>query len=561
MFRYRDVSNQFTRHYDFKTHYFSVQKSVNSHVQLSLKYEQLKAPEIHSTLMKPMTEEIIRISELKEEGHQKGPNNVIFILLLLRYEFLIQSENNLICYDLLIAKANVCELLAIRMLREYKSIQRINVLFIKPLSEMNPTYNFNTLELCVLSDSKKFLSQPAIVRILDRFHNGELTNTEGIFIDAEKGLLDSDGIASYKFNHISFGKIIQRSKTVPSIDRRSEIHENDYLALRGFLVDYANRFMLLTQGEILFNMVKIFFGFTPSVWNNWEHYKTSGKVIQMGYLFLIQFIIGTILAICLSGIFAKVRENNEDEFNFFKATNLVVYLKMAKLNKSKSLVHETLTTFKLPIICIIFVYELVVSKFRSQNKSSSKELKNFQFIKPEAENRSDDRRRSYASTRRYSNKPNKYQSLSSIGHNLRTASNDSLFISELLNNKYGKIRIEKPKPIDTTTSHTPSKASIIFGTPRQRQFFPPPRTSSQMSETTTNDLVNRLVALESLMEEHFSNKSVLAYNIHHNDQIPDIEVSMDEDVFEDMDTSIISHKDVILSDSTIEQYNESDDTF
>ena len=108
-----------SRKHDFKTHYFNIQKLINSKVQLSLKYEQLKSPEIHSTLMRPITQEILNISH-DNESDQKISNHIIFILLLLRYEYLIQSENNLIAFDLLITKATVCEILSIRMLREYK---------------------------------------------------------------------------------------------------------------------------------------------------------------------------------------------------------------------------------------------------------------------------------------------------------------------------------------------------------------------------------------------------------------------------------------------------------
>ena len=71
------------------------------------------------------------------------------------------------------------------------------MLFIKPLYEVDQQYNFNTLELSVLCNAKKFLSQPIIVRILERFYNGELINNESShmtgsgmsYTDDEKGYL------------------------------------------------------------------------------------------------------------------------------------------------------------------------------------------------------------------------------------------------------------------------------------------------------------------------------------------------------------------------------------
>lgn len=272
MFRHhRDVSSHLNRQHDFKDDYYKIQRLINDKVHLSLKFEQLKSPEIHSTLMKPITDEILRISELSssplaaylqhdtqpeiigssslavterrdsrlgrstyttldavsretiEGPRQKVSNNVIFILLLLRYEYLIQLENNLVCFDLLITKATVCELLSIRMLREYKSLNRVNMLFIKPLYEVDQQYNFNTLELSVLCNAKKFLSQPIIVRILERFYNGELINNESShmtgsgmsYTDDEKGLLEADCVTDYQFRRISYKQIIKRANTVP----------------------------------------------------------------------------------------------------------------------------------------------------------------------------------------------------------------------------------------------------------------------------------------------------------------------------------------------------------
>lgn len=39
--------------------------------------------------------------------------NVVYMLLMLRFEYIIESKNNLIMYDLLVTKANICEVLVI----------------------------------------------------------------------------------------------------------------------------------------------------------------------------------------------------------------------------------------------------------------------------------------------------------------------------------------------------------------------------------------------------------------------------------------------------------------
>ncbi|KAK6204287.1 putative cation channel family transporter [Scheffersomyces amazonensis] len=612
--RIRDFNVSQTNHaypVEFKYLYFCIQKLVNKKVTLSLKYEQLKTPEIYSTLIKPLIESTIKFSENKivdsnrnnkySDDSNKVSNYVVFILLLIRYEFLIQSENNLILFELLITKANVCELLAIRMLREYKSYNRIKLLFMKPMN----SDNFNTLELGVLSNSKRFLSQPIIVRILDRFYKGELidisdnnsvgnSNSTYNENDDENGLFNHD-IVNYKFNKISFKNVIKRSNIVPKyqsivinlkltcfmalyffiiLNKKKIVSDfQDILVtsaeivfwLMGFnfnlefiikliniemkyfnmiiwnyidfililLIDTAfilkviksdyfddlfsvisivlvprilsmfnnyrffnliivsfNRmmfnliglicfFITLISGfyfsfislsknrsnyDIMFDMTKIFFGFTPSVWNNWDNYNTLGKIIQMGYLFLIQFIIGTILAIVLGQIFSKVNDNNQEEFNYFKSINLILYFKMAKLNNNKGFGSVILNIFKLPIIIVIFIYELMLSKlsYKPSIILNNNELKHFTFLNKDdydldylsiQENYDEEslliqksRRTPSQFKRRYSNKQpqmlttpklNQVQSISTLGGNYRSASTDSTFIDELLNKKYG----------------------------------------------------------------------------------------------------------------------------
>ncbi|KAL1573985.1 hypothetical protein MG5_02421 [Candida albicans P57072] len=776
MFRHhRDVSSHLNRQHDFKDDYYKIQRLINDKVHLSLKFEQLKSPEIHSTLMKPITDEILRISELSssplaaylqhdtqpeiigssslavterrdsrlgrstyttldavsretiEGPRQKVSNNVIFILLLLRYEYLIQSENNLVCFDLLITKATVCELLSIRMLREYKSLNRVNMLFIKPLYEVDQQYNFNTLELSVLCNAKKFLSQPIIVRILERFYNGELINNESShmtgsgmsYTDDEKGLLEADCVTDYQFGRISYKQIIKRANTVPkyqsivinfklimlsifyfslifgnpmgigtlfwiiglsfNIELITKLYNIEWQFVRTiiwnyidfcliFLIDlsfalkiantpyFSDVFSLIgiilfprilsifnnykffnlivlsfnkmiwnlvglifffftlisgfyfsfltlsinqAKGEILFDMVKIFFGFTPSVWNNWENYNLLGKFTLMGYLFLIQFIVGTILAICLSGVFAKVRDSNQEEFNYFKTTNLILYFKMARLNNSNNWTNSFLHIFKIPIIIILFGYELIKSK--SFHKQISSELKNFTFLKQDEDNiqgtghevDGESNIMGRSTKRRLSRRYNKYQSLSTLnGGNIRTASTDSFFINELLNKRYGG-KIEK---VRTNTSERVISRKFLqqpFAVPRQpqpqaqhqqplqniqtsRQQSPPsiisspPHSGSHNNNnnfgTVTDNILTRLnnlennIAKRTLMSTSVDdNKSVMMYNINeieNNDSNEEISINSQE--MDSPEDEFESSKDNTMED--IDQY-DSDETF
>lgn len=614
------------RSLEFKYLYFKLQSLINKQVKLTLKYEQMKSPEIHATLIKPISSKVIelantgmlrsRLGKVHQATNIWSPKleflpeytdstlsiDLVFILLLLRYEYTIQSVNNLIRYELLQTKANLCELLAIRMLREYSSRNRTNILLEKPLKEFNK--DFNTLELSVLCKAKKFLSQPVITHILEKFYNGELIIKGKYNIDKslEEQPLTSSNIVNYQFTKVSFRNVNVRANVVPKyqsivinlklmfftilyfiliLNYKNEFNDglpmksiellfwlmgvnfnfeflikvlsiefvyfkkilwnyvdlvlillidiafvlkfvshplysnvfslisiiimprmlsvfNNYeffnllvLSLKkmswklfgffcmyislisGFYLSFISLTLNLSNYDIAFDMLKIFFGFTPAVWNNWDNYNNVGRVVQMGYLFLIQFIIGTILAIVLSQVFAKVNETNKEEFNYTKTVNLILYFKTSKLHFDKGsystlILNKILNIFKLPIVASLFVYELILSKAYSRKRPEH--LKYFTFLNKEKDYyedsdlmRIDDDTdismvtRSRKPSDFYRRGSNNFQtttlnpvhSINTMA-NFRSASTDSLFIDAMLGKKYGnlqsgKLQLERTK--------------------------------------------------------------------------------------------------------------------
>lgn len=573
------------RELEFKYLYFKIQQLVNQRVTLTLKYEQIRSPEIHATLMKPLSIRILgaassvhllkKFTHLVESLGTLYPGTykygflaenfegsrvsifLVFILLLLKYEYMIQSKNNLIRYDLLNTKAIVCEVMAIRMLREYQSNDRVNLLLVAPCNRLLdgrnsnlPVKRFNTLELAVLTKSMKFLNQPSIIHVLDKFYNGELvvkmrnkavddnilrTLLEGYVAKdfQEYNSLIENGeintITNYSFARVTLRKVMTRTNIVPKyqalvlnlkliffallhlvlISYHRTISQNPKLSRRavyyfevvywllglGFnfeffmklfnislvylrkivwtyvdiilllLVDIAFSlrvlllfgkvtsdryfdffslisivllprilsilnnyeffnmillsfkrmlwklvglfflFLSLISGfylsfislaigrsgyDIAFDMVKIFFGFTPAVWSNWASYNNLGRTVQMAYLFLSQFIIATILAIVLSQVFSKVYETNKEEFAYFKATNLIVYFQSSNIfydngiyaHKYKifnyNILIFILSCLKFPIVLLIYTHELVATRYAP--KKLKDDMKNFTFF-------------------------------------------------------------------------------------------------------------------------------------------------------------------------------------
>ncbi|KAF5209162.1 hypothetical protein E0198_004438 [Clavispora lusitaniae] len=589
------------RYLEFKHLYFRLQSLLNQKVVLSLKYEQLKTPEIRMSLIRPLVSQITQLSSLARlhalfqpslhdihETPQFAPlpygtvasnvsessisTNVIYVLLLLRYEYQIQSENHLVMYDLLTTKANICEVLAIRMLREYRSMDRINLLFLNPMqlsSDSAPLASeqhhllkntkhlvcFNTLELSILAKAKKFLSQPVVIHILDRIYNGDLIIKEqqypksdddswaSLLISSAKPSEDSreypllgrsfsaefneaeKNVVNYRFNRTSMKKVLVRSQVVPkyqalvinlkygmltllflvlvlrhknnsselgnsfvgklisvlfwmlalsfNFDNIVKLSHIEFKFLKKivwtyfdllivFLIDtsfvlrlllifdkisvstYYSVFSLisillfprmlsvfnnyeffnmmivsfkkmswnmiamfclfvslifgfflcfititidLSTYEVAFSMLKLFFGFTPAVWDHWDSYNQLGRAIQLAYLFLIQFIVATILAIVLGNVFAKVSQTNKEEFEYLKTTNLIIYLKWGHLHWTQAshmwlirVFHYVVNFFKFPIILLIYFYELLIKDNRQLLRKQQSDLKTFTFL-------------------------------------------------------------------------------------------------------------------------------------------------------------------------------------
>ncbi|CAK9439330.1 uncharacterized protein LODBEIA_P35040 [Lodderomyces beijingensis] len=689
MFRYRDASNfENATRSDFKSHYHKIQRLINTRVHLSLKYDQLRSPEIRATLMSPITHEIVAICE-STSLNLDVCTHLIFILLLLRYEYFIQSENNLLYFDLLSTKAMVCEILAVRMLREYKSQQRIKMLFYKcphPIKINGAELDINTFELGVLTSSKLFLSQPIIIQILDRFYEGDLVQSEKYMReDDEKSLLGDDFGNLRAGRRISFSRLFYKANVVPRyqtlalnlklivfaalyfvmmfgpvnwitetsfwvlgvslnlelflkvthIDHRflNMILWNHidlwliimldasflmrFFVLRHYYTDifsligvilfprllsvFSNyksfnlivisfnkmiwnlvglvfffftlisgfyfSFIALNQdqskGVILFNMVKIFFGFTPSVWDNWEYFNTLGKMMQMLYLFLIQFIVGTILAICLSGIFLKARENMQQEFYYYKSKNMVSYFRMAKLNQRRNLPNYFLQLFKAPVVLVIFVDEFISTASHSR-RSPGGNLKNFVFFKsdePFGDAGANERNQIFLKN---------HQSLSTLGGGqLRTGSTDSFFIDQLLSRKYGTGmgtgissstemgtgKIEKSSNNEDrkisskrmlSPNAQPQSLQRLSSAHRRHSLFHQSSPSCQQTPAAFNSnmaggLLSRITTLEhlkakrSISSDADDNKSVLIYDI--------AEIAHDDDDLEKDGESISSEID------------------
>lgn len=507
MQRRRDISTNTyqtllkLRTYDFAFLYPKIKGVIDTKLKLLLKYENFKQPEIYRSIVRPLTNTLIELKSFEEHPF------IIHILLLLRYEYQIQSQFNLVRFDLLQSKATLVEILAIRMLREYNNQVRMNLMFIDPLRK------FTTLDLAILSELKKFLCQPVVIQIMDKLFTGEAilignTRHNNVSFDPENQKLLAIPQVSF-FEVLPYNALaatlrdcIKRATSVPKYVEYVHIMKLILLALTYlelllvlqenialhclitiltidmniqymlriryvswdllnrivwtyadfvliFLLDitivslvitgkphevanlilivlfpkiilhmfshyeflnlilisfkqmtfkllgvfflfislisgYYVSFIKLSKSsvkdsEVLYGMLQVFFGFTPAIWSNWENYDSLGNIIQLNYLFLMQFILSTILAIILSQEFVKLNNVNLEEFHYLQTLNILVELKQS----FQSFRSITSLGLNYPLSIFIWAYERY-HQWRNNNSANSdkykKEMKLFTFV-------------------------------------------------------------------------------------------------------------------------------------------------------------------------------------
>jgi hypothetical protein len=97
----------------------------------------------------------------------------------------------------------------------------------------------------------------------------------------------------------------------------------------GFWVAFTMAFArnIFSPSGVAFDLLKILFGFTPTVWENWRYYSPIGRFILLFYLFITHFVILTILIAVLSNSFSAITENSHEEHQYLLAVNTISMIK------------------------------------------------------------------------------------------------------------------------------------------------------------------------------------------------------------------------------------------
>ncbi|SCZ99402.1 BZ3500_MvSof-1268-A1-R1_Chr3-1g05994 [Microbotryum saponariae] len=159
-----------------------------------LSYDQLKSPTINFSLVRPLT--------LKLSRGDRPPSPLIYALLVCRVHFLAVASDDLAFLALNTTRADLCELLAVKMLSVYgnqpTSYDLLHVLTasfnpyqgatqgmfeqsegvdedeLKRLYEWGQRQRENALELGIFSEAKRFVRSPLVQQVVRAIYKGEV---------------------------------------------------------------------------------------------------------------------------------------------------------------------------------------------------------------------------------------------------------------------------------------------------------------------------------------------------------------------------------------------------
>lgn len=241
-----------------------------------------------------------------------------------------------------------------------------------------------------------------------------------------------------------------------------------FTLISGFFLSFVSLSVHLSKQKISFDMLKILFGYTPVAWSSWKNYTTLGKILLISYLFIVQFLIVTLLVVVLSDSYVVFSKTSKQEYYFAQAVRLTINQRISKGELFARKRKSGLVSIFVEMICfisrflnsvIVFPLSLILflhQRLKTYEPQEAAPLK-FTFFDEEdlfnAVNGNLDEAESILTS-----------PVSDFGagsrplvrHHLTSASTDSLFIDEILHKRYGPTATRKPE-----NRRVPSSGSVM----------------------------------------------------------------------------------------------------
>lgn len=152
----------------------AIREDINAAVDTSLTWEQLKSPQLHSFLVRPL---LIKCRDKRSRA-------IIFCLLTNCAQYLKEAEEDTARAGVNNSRALTCELLACKYLKEFTPRELIDVLTFDfwPLKGdprlldrvATRSQRISALELAIKGVCKRFLATPLVVQVLENIWKGNI---------------------------------------------------------------------------------------------------------------------------------------------------------------------------------------------------------------------------------------------------------------------------------------------------------------------------------------------------------------------------------------------------
>ncbi|KAG8861645.1 hypothetical protein FRB91_003768 [Serendipita sp. 411] len=165
-----------------------IRKDLNECIDTALSWEQLTASDVNFTIVRPL---VLKYASLRNMA-------TVFAFLVVRAHFLSSAEGDLAHAHIKFTRANLCELLAIKMLRHFAKnhIELVAVLTVtwNPINgapreireavkkrvgghEDDLDDSTSALEIAIVTESKHFLSTPLAQTVINDIYTGRVVYT------------------------------------------------------------------------------------------------------------------------------------------------------------------------------------------------------------------------------------------------------------------------------------------------------------------------------------------------------------------------------------------------
>ncbi|KKY34648.1 putative integral membrane channel protein [Diaporthe ampelina] len=321
----------------------TIRMIVQSRTETALTWDQLRSPQVSQFLVKPMQQQI---------RTQHFSRATIYALMANCLQFAKEGQLNPGNAGTSSTRAKVCELLAIKLLKDYTTRELIDALSYDfyPLQGMPgaPELVFWFWSAGFMMDELVGFTEQGFSLYIMSFWNifdlGILLlliiyycmRIYTVFlVDSHHGIDAYDVLAANAvlllprifsvLDHYPYFSQILLAMRIMSVDLAA-VFVLIFISCSGFFVFFLTN-TKADAPEVAYKIFQILMGFTPAAWDVWPSYTWLDRTLMVLFLIICHFVVVTILITVLTNSFMSIASNAKEEHQFLFAINTIAMVK------------------------------------------------------------------------------------------------------------------------------------------------------------------------------------------------------------------------------------------